>query len=363
MKCLAGIIAGRIKEKYHHPTIVFTEPEPGVIKGSGRSIESYNMFLELMKCKDLMMRFGGHKMAAGMTLKKENLDELRRRLNEESTLSAKDFCPEVRIDAAMPIGYVTERLMEELEQMEPFGTGNPKPVFAEQHFKVLSGRVIGKEENMLKLRVKNTRGSVCDALLFRGKEEFEELVRNEFGQGELDRMYQGRENDLDVAFTYYPGINEYQGRKSVQMQVTGLLPDWRKKMIQISLCMIVKNEEAVLARCLDSIKELMDEIIIVDTGSTDRTKEIAAGYTVRFMILPGWMTLRQPEILPFPKRPSHTFIQRMRMKLYRRKIRQRFRQLKEVLLPEIDIVQMKYGNQLEHGTAYNYDEEYRPKLF
>ena len=218
---LAGIIAGRIKEKYHHPTIVFTEPEPGVIKGSGRSIESYNMFLELMKCKDLMMRFGGHKMAAGMTLKKENLDELRRRLNEESTLSAKDFCPEVRIDAAMPIGYVTERLMEELEQMEPFGTGNPKPVFAEQHFKVLSGRVIGKEENMLKLRVKNTRGSVCDALLFRGKEEFEELVRNEFGQGELDRMYQGRENDLDVAFTYYPGINEYQGRKSVQMQVTG----------------------------------------------------------------------------------------------------------------------------------------------
>lgn len=122
---------------------------------------------------------------------------------------------------AMPIGYVTERLMEELEQMEPFGTGNPKPVFAEQHFKVLSGRVIGKEENMLKLRVKNTRGSVCDALLFRGKEEFEELVRNEFGQGELDRMYQGRENDLDVAFTYYPGINEYQGRKSVQMQVTG----------------------------------------------------------------------------------------------------------------------------------------------
>lgn len=218
---LAGIIAGRIKEKYHHPTIVFTEPEPGVIKGSGRSIESYNMFLELMKCKDLMMRFGGHKMAAGMTLNKENLDELRRRLNEESTLSAKDFCPEVRIDAAMPIGYVTERLMEELEQMEPFGTGNPKPVFTEQHFKVLSGRVIGKEENMLKLRVKNMRGSVCDALLFRGKEEFEELVRNEFGQGELDRMYQGRENDLDVAFTYYPGINEYQGRKSVQMQVTG----------------------------------------------------------------------------------------------------------------------------------------------
>ena len=119
--------------------------------------------------------------------------------------------------------------MEELEQMEPFGTGNPKPVLAEQHFKVLSGRVIGKEENMLKLRVKNTRGSVCDALLFRGKEEFEELVRNEFGQGELDRMYQGRENDLDVAFTYYPGINEYQGRKSVQMQVTGFCRIGRRK--------------------------------------------------------------------------------------------------------------------------------------
>ncbi|MCR5691840.1 MAG: single-stranded-DNA-specific exonuclease RecJ, partial [Eubacterium sp.] len=216
---LAGIIAGRIKEKYNHPTIAFTEPEPGIIKGSGRSIEAYDMFAELMKVKDLMIRFGGHKMAAGMTLEKKDIEELRKRLNQASTLTEEDFRPVVEIDAAMPVGYVTERLIEEFSLLEPFGTGNRKPVFAEQHFRVLGARILGQEKNILKLQVMNEYGNRTDAMLFRGKEEFEELIVSEWGGGELKRMYQGRENDIDVALTYYPTINEFRGVRSIQIVV------------------------------------------------------------------------------------------------------------------------------------------------
>ncbi len=218
---LVGIIAGRVKERTGHPVIVFTRTEDGLVKGSGRSIESYHMFHELMKCKDLMIRFGGHKMAAGMTLREKDLPELSRRLNEQSQLTEEDFCPVIRIDAPMPIGFATERLLTELERMEPFGVANPKPIFAEQHFRILRGRRLGKEGNVLKMYVENDAGSCCDALLFGRTEEFEEFVREEWGEGELMRMYEGRENDLDVAFTYFPAVNEYQGVRSIQIQIGG----------------------------------------------------------------------------------------------------------------------------------------------
>lgn len=217
---LVGIIAGRVKERTGHPVIVFTRTEEGLIKGSGRSIEAYHMFQELLACKDLMTRFGGHKMAAGMTLPEENLHELRKRLNANSTLTEEDFRPVVNIDAAMPIGYATERLIEEFERMEPFGVGNPKPLFAEQHFRILRGQLLGKEKNVLKMYVQNRVGNRCDALLFRGAEEFERFIIESFGEGELARMYEGRENDIDVAFTYFPTINEYAGKRSVQIQVS-----------------------------------------------------------------------------------------------------------------------------------------------
>lgn len=218
---LVGIIAGRVKERYHHPVIVFTSVGEGLVKGSGRSIERYHMFQELMKCKDLMQRFGGHKMAAGMTLKKENLPELEQRLNREASLEGDDFCPVVRIDAAMPVGYVTERLVEELSCMEPFGVGNTKPIFAEQHFRVLKGRALGREGSVLKLQVENLQGNRCDAMLFHGREEFEEFVIREWGERELARMYEGKENHLDVALAYYPQINEYRGFRSIQIQIVG----------------------------------------------------------------------------------------------------------------------------------------------
>ncbi len=212
---LVGIIAGRVKERYHHPVIVFTRTEEGLVKGSGRSIDSYHMFRGLMKCRDLMVRFGGHKMAAGMTLRERDLSELERRLNEESGLTEEDFCPVVHIDAPMPVGYVTEQLIRDLSRMEPFGVGNPKPVFAEQHFQILAGYRLGREKNVLKLRVKNDRGNTCDAMLFRGAEDFDRFVVREWGETELKRMYEGKENYLDVAFTYYPSVNEYQGIKRI----------------------------------------------------------------------------------------------------------------------------------------------------
>lgn len=216
---LVGIIAGRVKERYHHPVIVFTDTEDGLVKGSGRSIEAYHMFQQLLCCKDLLLRFGGHKMAAGMTLKKEDLPELERRLNETAELTDEDFCPVVRIDAAMPIGFVTEHLVDEFARLEPFGVANPKPVFAEQHFRIVYGRRLGKEGNVLKLKVQNEKGSRMDAVLFREVDAFEAFVCEQWGERELNRMYEGRENELDIAFTYYPLINEYNGMKTVQIQI------------------------------------------------------------------------------------------------------------------------------------------------
>lgn len=218
---LVGIVAGRVKERFNHPVIVFARVEDGLVKGSGRSIEAYHMFNGLMECQDLMVRFGGHKMAAGMTLAERDLPELERRLNGSAGLTEADFCPVVRIDAPMPIGFVTERLVEELAAMEPFGVGNPRPIFAEQHFRIRRAWRLGREKHVLKLRVENSKGSQCDAMCFRQADEFDAFVREEWGEQELARMYEGRENKLDVALTYYPQVNEYRGERSVQIQIVG----------------------------------------------------------------------------------------------------------------------------------------------
>ena len=147
---LAGIIAGRLKEKYHRPVIVGTENN-GMIKASGRSIEAYNMYESLSACRDLFERFGGHAMAAGMSLKKENLQPLRERLNQNCGLSEEDLMPVIHIDVPMPLDYISEGFIQELDLLEPFGKGNPKPVFAERHFKILRASVIGKNRNVLKM--------------------------------------------------------------------------------------------------------------------------------------------------------------------------------------------------------------------
>lgn len=215
---LAGIIAGRIRERYYRPTFIFTEVEDG-LKGSGRSIESYNMYAGLVNCKDLLGRFGGHPMAAGLSLPKENFRELSRRLNEQCTLTEKDMTPIVRIDAAMPIHYLSEGLIESLELLEPFGKGNEKPLFAEQHFAIMKGSIIGKNRNVMKFYVLNRAGASIEALYFGDIPKLEQFLVEEYGKDQVDRMYRGQANDIDIAFTYYPSINEFRGTRTLQIVV------------------------------------------------------------------------------------------------------------------------------------------------
>lgn len=217
---LVGIVAGKIKEAYHHPVIVFTSVGEGLVKGSGRSIEGYHMFDRLMECRELMLRFGGHRMAAGMTLREADLPELERRLNENSGLGEEDFVPVLNIDVPLPVGRITERMIQDLEILEPFGNGNPKPVFAEQHFKILRATRRGRNANVLIMKVANTEGTVMDAVYFENIEAFEKLICDEWGGEELKKMYAGKENAIDLGLAYYPSINEYGGIRTIQIIVT-----------------------------------------------------------------------------------------------------------------------------------------------
>ena len=213
---LAGIIAGRLKEKYHRPVIVGTEND-GMIKASGRSIEAYNMYESLSACRDLFERFGGHAMAAGMSLKKANFQPLRERLNQNCSLSEEDLMPVIHIDVPMPLDYISEGFIQELDLLEPFGKGNPKPIFAERHFKILRASVIGKNRNVLKMQVCNDSGVRMDALYFGDIQEFDAYVEEMYGADGKSRMYAGLPNPVDLAFTYYPSLNEYGGRRTLQI--------------------------------------------------------------------------------------------------------------------------------------------------
>lgn len=215
---IVGIVAGRIRESFHHPVFIFTDAEEG-IKGSGRSIEAYNMFEEILKCKELLSHFGGHPMAAGLSLPKENFEPLRKMLNANSTLTPEDFVPVVQIDAAMPLGYITEGLVEELKKLEPFGKGNPSPLFAEQHLKLHSAKILGANKNVLKLVAENPSGNKMEAVYFGDVEKIGDYIEEEFGKEQKDRLFLGGDNEVDLGFVYYPDINEYRGCRSLQMVV------------------------------------------------------------------------------------------------------------------------------------------------
>lgn len=216
---LVGIIAGRIKEKYHRPAIVFTKVGGGMIKGSARSVEAYNIFDGLMHCRELMTRFGGHPMAAGMTLPEENLEALRRKLNTQCRLSAQELAPPVKIDVVMPLGYITKEFVEQLELLEPFGKGNTKPVFAERHFKVIKAAVLGKNHNVLKMSVCDERHTMMEAMYFGDIEAFNTFIAGEYGKDAVEAMYLGYADNIDLAFTYYPSVNEYRGYQKLQIVV------------------------------------------------------------------------------------------------------------------------------------------------
>lgn len=216
---IAGIIAGRIKEKYNRPTIVMTKAEDGV-KGSGRSIESYDMFQELSACKDLFTRFGGHQMAAGLSMdSEEKIDMLRKRLNQACTLTEEDFVRVVHIDVPMPMAYANRDFVRELSLLEPFGTGNQKPVFAEKEISLLSGRLLGKNRNVGKYRISDKNGGTYDMIFFGDIDAFHAFLTEKFGTEKLQALYERRlvQGEVSISVVYYPDINSYMGRESIQI--------------------------------------------------------------------------------------------------------------------------------------------------
>lgn len=215
---LAGIIAGRIRERYYRPVFVLTDGEHGV-KGSGRSIEGYSMFEEMQKCSDLFLNFGGHPMAAGCSLPKENVELLRRKLNELTTLTEEELTEKIVIDVPMPLDYISERLVKELELLEPFGKGNIKPVFADRNLELLSGRILGQNKNVLKLQVQNAAGRVMDAMYFGDIEQFCKYMAEQFGEQEMEKVFLGRPNRVRLSVIYYPSVNEYRGRRTLQIVI------------------------------------------------------------------------------------------------------------------------------------------------
>ncbi|WP_297417151.1 single-stranded-DNA-specific exonuclease RecJ [Clostridium sp.] len=215
---LAGIIAGRIKEKYNVPTLIITKAEHGV-KGSGRSIEEYNMFEELVKCKDLLEKFGGHPMAAGFSLKEENIDEFRKRLNENTTLSDEDLLRKVTIDCVLPLDTINYELINDLERLEPFGKANTKPLFAEKDINIIKAVILGKNRNVLKLKLKTKLNRTLDAIYFGDISEFEEEIKDKYGKEELEKLYDGTYNGVKMDLVFYPSINEYNGNTTIQVVI------------------------------------------------------------------------------------------------------------------------------------------------
>lgn len=213
---LAGIVAGRVREHFYKPTFVLTKAEDGV-KGSGRSIESYHMYEALNGCKELLTRFGGHKLAAGLSLKEKDIDLFRKKLNEQASLTEEDLTEKVSIDMQMPLGYISEKLVDELELLEPFGKGNTKPVFVEKDLELLKGQIIGKNQNVLKLQVRDVQGTTMDAMYFGNLERLQEYLSERYDRLAVKQMLQGQRTGMKLSFTYYPTVNEYMGRKSLQI--------------------------------------------------------------------------------------------------------------------------------------------------
>lgn len=212
---LAGIIAGRIRELYHRPVFVLTNGEEGV-KGSGRSIETYSMYDELCKCRECFLKFGGHPMAAGLTLA-EDVAVFREKINACCELTEDDFIPKIKIDIAMPAAYPTITMVRELALLEPFGKGNGKPQFADKNLSVVRAYVVGKNQNVLKLNLKTERGEPVAAVYFGDVLAWKMYYGAKFGADEVDAAFSGRANRIRMSAVYYPEINDYQGMESVQL--------------------------------------------------------------------------------------------------------------------------------------------------
>ena len=218
---LAGIVAGRVKEQYNKPTIILTKSEEGV-KGSARSIEEYNMFEGLLACKELLDKFGGHPMAAGLSLQEDKVDELRIALNNKCELTDEDLTRKIMIDSSLPLEYLNLHLIEELNVLEPFGKGNSKPVFGVRDAKITKAMLLGKDKNVLKLKLLTNNNITIDAMIFNDLENFESKIIEKYGNEELDNLYNKSNNNIPMDFSFYPSINEWNGNKSIQIVVNGI---------------------------------------------------------------------------------------------------------------------------------------------
>lgn len=215
---IAGIIAGRVREHFYKPTFILTDAEEG-IKGSGRSIEGYNMHEELTKCKSILTKFGGHDMAAGVSLEEENVDVFRNMINRNCMLSESDLIQKVWIDVAMPFEYASIGFVEQLEMLAPHGKGNEKPLFGERSISVLSIKVFGENRNVIRLRLANNAGCIMNSVCFQEEEKFYKYISQRFGIAELEKAINGIPNTIRLSIAYYPKVNEYRGFKDVQVEI------------------------------------------------------------------------------------------------------------------------------------------------
>ncbi len=214
---LAGIVAGHVKDRYYRPTFVLTDSENGDLKGSGRSIPGYPMFDRLVECSEYLTKFGGHPMAAGLSLKKESLEAFRESMIKNAKLSEDDLVRKVMIDVPMPLSYVSEDVVRQMDLLEPFGNGNEKPLFADKGIEVIRLSEIGKSKQFLRFTFLLQNGLTMVGLLFHDCDRFREELSNEYGEGTFRELLLGRRKGVTLRFTYYPQINEYHGDTSLQV--------------------------------------------------------------------------------------------------------------------------------------------------
>ncbi len=221
---LAGIIAGRIRERYNKPTFVITKGEEE-LKGSARSIKAYNIYEEMTKCKELFIKYGGHKLAAGFSLKEENLLDFKEKINELCMLTPQDYEEKIVIDVPMPLSYVSMNLIQQLSILEPFGPGNEKPVFAQKNLLFLNGNIMGKNKNMARFLVADEAGEKFTILLFRELDYFKTYVSEKYGTKTCDSLFEDNNasHEIKLDVIYYPSINEYRGNMDIQF----IMQDYR----------------------------------------------------------------------------------------------------------------------------------------
>lgn len=215
---IAGIIAGRIRERFYKPTFVLTRSE-NEVKGSGRSIEEYSMYEEMTRCKDLFLKFGGHPLAAGLSIREEDVDTFRQRINEKCTLSQEDMVEKVRIDVPMPVSYVYMDLVRELNILAPFGKDNPRPLFADRNLSVTKLTILGKNSNVIRIGMVSQDGAFITAMLFKDAEGFLDYLKSKFGEAELESAMSGRDNKILLSIVYTVKINSFRGNDSIQFEI------------------------------------------------------------------------------------------------------------------------------------------------